>query len=371
VAIAAIGALLLVPIGLGGCGSDDRASPDEKARASAESFMTTYVEPDGRVARTDQGGDTVSEGQAYGMLLAVALDDRERFETIWDWTRSNLQRDDGLLAFHWADGGVESDEPATDADLDAARALVLAGERFGSDPYRREGVRIGQAVLEHETADPGGQMLLTAGPWATGEIPVINPSYFSPRTYADLAEADSDERWEVLAATSRSVSIALTEEGGALPPDWASLAPGTNPGSAEEVGSLASPIADPGQPDLSSGEGEEPASGLDADRLAVRLAESCIPADREVAGALWPLYEGDPGRLSYSLDGSTRDPLRHPVALVAAAASAHAAEDTDAADELLNQAEALDQEQPTYYGSAWVALGRVMLTSSALGSCSE
>jgi endoglucanase len=365
VAIAAIGASLLVPIGLGACGPADRPSLDEEANASAEAFMTTYVGPDGRVARTDQGGDTVSEGQAYGMLLAVALDDRDRFETIWRWTQSNLQRDNGLLAYHWANGAVESDEPATDADLDAARALLLAGERFESDLYRREGVRIGQAILDQETAHPGGQTLLAAGPWATGEAPVINPSYFSPRAYADLAEAEADGRWEVLAATSRSVSTALTEEGHALPPDWASLPDGSGPASAEEVGSFAYPIADP---DGSSG--GEPASGLDADRLAVRLAESCIPADRKVAGALWPLYKRDPGRLSYSLDGSARDPQRHPVALVAAAASAHAAEDTDAAAELLDRAEALDEQQPTYYGSAWVALGRVMLTSSALGSCS-
>jgi cellulose synthase (UDP-forming) len=373
VALAAIGVSLLVPIGLGALGASglaDRTSLDEKARASAESFMGTYVGPDGRVARTDQGGDTVSEGQAYAMLLAVALDDRARFERLWEWTRSNLQRDDGLLAFHWANDRVASDEPATDADLDAARALVLAGERFGSDEYRREGVRMGQAVLEHETADPGGQALLAAGPWATGEAPVINPSYFSPRAYADLAEAQSDERWPVLAATSRSLASALTGEGDALPPDWASLASGTYPGSAEEVGPLASPIADPAQPGVASSGGAEPASGLDAHRLAIRLAESCIAADRKVAGALWPLYERDPGRLSYSLDGSARDPNRHPVALVAAAAAAHAAEDTDAAAELLDRAETLDRQQPTYYGSAWVALGRVMLTSSALGGCS-
>ena len=32
-------------------------------------------------------------------------------------------------------------------------------------------------------------------------------------------------------------------------------------------------------------------------------------------------------------------------------------------------AQEADASTPTYYGSAWVALGRVMLTSSALGSC--
>jgi len=42
------------------------ATPADTARAAAESFLDRYVEPDGRVVRLDQGGDTVSEGQAYG-----------------------------------------------------------------------------------------------------------------------------------------------------------------------------------------------------------------------------------------------------------------------------------------------------------------
>jgi len=47
---------------------------------------------------------------------------------------------------------------------------------------------------------------------------------------------------------------------------------------------------------------------------------------------------------------------------VAAAAAAHAAGDQAARDRLLAAAQALDAEQPTYYGSAWVALGGRLLT---------
>jgi hypothetical protein len=36
---------------------------------------------------------------------------------------------------------------------------------------------------------------------------------------------------------------------------------------------------------------------------------------------------------------------------------------------MLDRAQEEDSSQPTYYGAAWVALGRVMLTSSALGGC--
>src|SRR6266571_1756749 len=49
---------------------------EERARSSAQAFLDGYIDPDGRVVRRDQGGDTVSEGQSYAMLTAVALGDR-------------------------------------------------------------------------------------------------------------------------------------------------------------------------------------------------------------------------------------------------------------------------------------------------------
>ena len=102
--------------------------------------------------RTDQGGDTVSEGQAYGMLLSVAVDDRARFNAVWGWTRMHLLRPDGLLASRWAAGRVVSTRPATDADLDAADALALASERFGDSSYRQWAARMAHAILNQETA---------------------------------------------------------------------------------------------------------------------------------------------------------------------------------------------------------------------------
>lgn len=98
------------------------ASAREQARAAADRFLDRYVDGEGRVVRHDQGGDTVSEGQAYALLLAAALGDRRRFALVWRWTRERLQRPDGLLSFLWRDGKVEDPQAAADADLDAARA---------------------------------------------------------------------------------------------------------------------------------------------------------------------------------------------------------------------------------------------------------
>ncbi|MCV6004958.1 glycosyl hydrolase family 8, partial [Escherichia coli] len=66
------------------------------------------------------------------MVIAAAVGDEDRFRAIWGWTRSALRRPDGLLSWRWADGRVVDANSATDADLDAARALLVAGRRFGA-----------------------------------------------------------------------------------------------------------------------------------------------------------------------------------------------------------------------------------------------
>jgi endo-1,4-beta-D-glucanase Y len=359
--LAALGVVLLVPVMLSTVGTRALripASLNQQAYRSVHSFLTTYVAPDGRVIRRDQGGDTVSEGQAYAMLLAVAMDDKSRFDSIWAWTRNQLEQPDGLLASRWSGGRVVSTRPAADADLDAAQALVLASERFGRSSYRGQGVKIARAVLDTETArsaPSSDALVLVGGPWARSPI-VVNPSYFSPRGYADLAHADPDLRWRLLVSSSRSLVSQLTGAGHGLPPDWATIGAST-----------ARPIGDPGKPVLAA----RTVSSFDAIRVAIRYAASCSPADRKLAAALWPIYRRNPGRDAYALDGAPASPYLHAVSFLGAAAAARAAGDRSAAANLLARAQAENDVHPTYYGSAWVALGRVMLTTAALGGCSS
>ena len=71
-----------------------------------------------------------SEGQAYAMLIG----DRETFAAVWSWTRQHLVRPDQTLSWRWQNGSVVDASSALDADLDAARALVIAGQAFGDGP---------------------------------------------------------------------------------------------------------------------------------------------------------------------------------------------------------------------------------------------
>lgn len=74
--------------------------PQGRPSPAVTAFFSSYVDASGRVVRKDQGGDTVSEGQGYALLLAAAVGDRARFSSVWTWTKAHLQRQDGLLAWH-------------------------------------------------------------------------------------------------------------------------------------------------------------------------------------------------------------------------------------------------------------------------------
>ena len=325
------------------------AAPD-LARDAASRFLTRFVEPDGRVVRHDQASDTVSEGQAYAMLLAVAVDDRGTFDRVWEWTTRHLQRPDGLLAWRWAAGAIVDPQPAADADLDAAWALARAAERWPDGAYDAAAGRLAAAVDAHETgALPDGRPVLVPGPWAreraaAGRGLVLNPSYSSPAGEAFLVEAGHlpAGRSAARLATMRAVIGQLVEHGG-VPTDWVVVAPdGT-------VHSTAGPERS-----------EAGHFGWDAARVPLRLGTSCVRDDRTLAADLWPAFVAGAG---------TEAMGDHPARLVAAAAAAAAAGHRDRATDLLERASRADARAPTYYGGALTALGWTLLTTDRLGAC--
>ena len=327
--------ILLAVVGLAASGclgqgaGPGSSAAEDAARESARHFFDRYVDDTGRVVRHDQGGDTVSEGQAYALLLAVAMQDRKKFDAVWRWTRDNIQRGDNLFSWHW-NSGVTDPQPASDADLDIARALVLAGRTFDNPALSREGVEVGEQILEQSTAVVAGHRILLPGAWAKKNQPVeFNASYVSPAATQQLYQASADPRWPELERGSRWLVQKLSRD--SMPPDWANVA---RDGSAE--------------PGRSS-------SGWDAARVPIRHAESCVAADRQIAASL-------EGRLDNA-------DSQNALTWIARAAARTAAGRADEAEQALAQAADIRKNHPTYYGDAWDALGRFMLLDDRLGGC--
>ena len=349
-ALVTVGLVLATPLSIGAASAGTVPSPEQ----AAERFFRRYVDGDGRVVRRDQGGDTVSEGQAYAMLLATALDDRDGFDAVWQWARTNLQRDDGLLSWHWSGGQVVDTEPAADADLDAAWALTLAADRFSEPSYLEEAKRIAASILDQETVDTALGPVLVAGPWARTDPATVNPSYFSVAAYHALTDLTDDARWSQVTESSRRIVDALTADGN-LPPDWAEVASDGAITAAPPHGSTA-----------------PPEYGLDAARVVVRAAAGCRSnrvAAKRVARSLDARGHLETGQ-AVTIDGESEIAATNGVVmLVAGAAAADAAGWDTTRDRALDRATALDREHPTYYGSAWLALGTVLLERRLTAGC--
>jgi endoglucanase len=190
-----------------------------------------------------------------------------------------------------------------------------------------------------------------AGPWAR-EQRVVNPSYLVTVAMSQLWWLTGETGWAEVAATSRDVlrAAAAVDAGPRLPPDWSTAA---------------------GQPRPAPG-GDTARFGYDAARAIVQSAADCDRSGQAVARSAWAAFdehEPDDVRAEYSLDGRPLTRNRHPVVLVAAAAAARAAGEPGASRDLLASADRLHADHPTYYGGAWIAIGRLLLDTDALGGC--
>lgn len=349
---AAVGCAAMLAFALAGCGG----SGSTASQRASGGFLATYARADGQVVRTDQGNDTVSEGQAYGMLIAEATGDDGEFLTIWNWTRSHLQLSDGLFAWHANGAGqVIDQQPASDADLLIAWALLRYS---GSDEAAVHGAgrKVAAAILADEvTSGPGGVPVLTAGPWATGRPASLDPSYWSLPAMQGIGALTGVPEWQRLLNGAVTMTRSLTGDGRTLPPDWAAL--------------TASGTLHP-EPAPS---GNEPQTqyGPDAQRTVAWFAVSCDPAARMLASNWWPLLRpaSRTDALALQPNGTVLSPTPAVLPMVASAAAAKAAGDGTATRRLLQRAAAQQRRSPTYYGGAWDALGQALLASGTFTSC--
>lgn len=348
---------LAVAVSAPGCAASGGRAPAVSDHASAggpsnpraaDRFLADYVTDDGRVIRHDQGGDIVSEGQAYGMLLAEVAGRPALARTIWAWTSRHLGRSDGLFAWHATGAGrIESPQSATDADILIAYALVrYRGQNEAA--MRRAGRRVAGAVLTNEAIVlRDGTLLPVAGPWATSTgPPTANPSYLMPGVFHALARLTGDRRWAQTARAAVALMRRLTGDGRRLPPDWAvvsqgELAPRPQPGGGAGV-----------------------RYGPDAARVPLWFATACDSGARRLASTWWNALLRRERRYAagaLTLSGAPIQTAGSPLNLLAGAATAMAAGDVDAARTLRARAETLAANMPSYYGDAWAAMGPALL----------
>jgi endo-1,4-beta-D-glucanase Y len=143
---------------------------------------------------------TVSEGIAYGMLIAVMLGDQELFDGLFRYALSFFNKS-GLMDWYIAPDGSAplGHGAATDADEDMAWALLMADRRWGGKgalerDYLSHGKQLIDAIwrteVDHEQYT---DMLLPGDDWRGQNV--FNPSYFAPHQYRAFAEVTANQGW--------------------------------------------------------------------------------------------------------------------------------------------------------------------------------
>jgi endoglucanase len=201
--------------------------------ADWNAYKDAFVTSDGRIVDTANGNITHSEGQGYGMLLAVAADDPATFELIWSFTRTEmLIRDDGLVAWKWdpaASPHIADVNNATDGDLLIAYALNIAGERWRKPEYREAAKALSRVIVDDMLVPMNGETYILPGAEgfqdeADPERLIVNPSYWVFPALRNLQRLGGAETLDKTLTTGLNLLQDAQFSARKLPSDWVEIA---------------------------------------------------------------------------------------------------------------------------------------------------
>ncbi len=222
-------------VGVGSCISPQGPSASAKYLVPAyNQWKATFVKS-GKVIRPENANDTVSEGIAYGMMIAVAFNDQALFDSVYGTWKANATAG-SLMTWCLGSGGgsgtpcnAQGGGSATDADEDAAYALLMAGKLWGGT-YNASAVTMIGDVWSHDIDGTGTKLPKGGSNYASPSSQITNASYFAPSMYRAFLAADSGHDWAGVATASLAAVNGAISGSNGLIPAWCSSSC-TTPGS--------------------------------------------------------------------------------------------------------------------------------------------
>lgn len=155
-----------------------------EAGEAYDEFIETYlVDCENGTARVefDNPRETVSEGIAYTMLLASYAADQNTFNKLWKYYKT-YRNGNGVMNWKTKDcNNVIGFNGATDAEVDAAMALIIADKQWGSDGqahnYKADALSLIQIIRDFEV-NQSNKTFENGDVWKPGDC--RNPSYQAP-----------------------------------------------------------------------------------------------------------------------------------------------------------------------------------------------
>lgn len=191
-------------------------------------FKEHFISADGRVIDPVQNDMSHSEGQGYGMLLAIKFDDRPLFDKLLQWTGNNLQvRRDALSAWGWGkrpneEWSVIDYNNATDGDVLIAYALIQAGQKWQQKAYDKHATAIVQSLRTHMAVKLNERTFLLSGYYGFADTKglVLNPAYQILSAYQAFAKIDDRQFWEKIYKDAQQLLTESSQNTTHLPADW-------------------------------------------------------------------------------------------------------------------------------------------------------
>lgn len=189
-------------------------------------FRTKFVMPEGRVVDFQDKKISHTEGQGYGMLLAVANDDRKTFDALWQWTQANLSRKgDHLFSWAWRPDDkphVKDKNDATDGDILIAWALLRAGQKWSVPEYVSTSRDIRGSIREKLVKVIAGRTVLLPGVvgFRIKDQTQISLSYYIFPAFNEFAKDEPDGGWDKLSHDGIELILDARYGRYVLSPDW-------------------------------------------------------------------------------------------------------------------------------------------------------
>ncbi|NLS13001.1 endoglucanase [Vibrio sp. SM6] len=195
----------------------------KKPYAQWQQYKASFLSENGRIIDNGNKNISHSEGQGYGMLMAVYFGDRESFETLWRWTQTHLQREqDSLFSWKWQEQppNVPDENNASDGDVFIAWALLRAFDKWRHQPYFGDAKAIITELQSTQLRSLDDEQVLLPGtigfekPHAT----VVNPAYWVYPAFNEFVYFGQE--WQQVAQSGLRI-LGKNQYGGArLPTDW-------------------------------------------------------------------------------------------------------------------------------------------------------
>lgn len=160
---------------------------------------------------------TVSEAIAYGMMIMVYMsssqsDHQSEFDKLWaTWKNNSMGGNGGMNWRIGKDGGTGS---ATDADVDAALALIMASKQWNDNKYLDAAKSLITWMASNDI--DGNNSVKPGSNWND----YFNPSYGTLANFELFAKVSSDNKWNSVKTKAGQDLLACQNSKTGLVTDW-------------------------------------------------------------------------------------------------------------------------------------------------------